>query len=486
MKRHHNEDAALTPVTSKRYKQSADMETRSGNSEPISHPFTDVPPPAPTYDFRELIAADHHLRTHYAITDSTIDFRDRGATLSLTRAILRHHFNLSLQLPSGNLTPTIPNRTQYLHWAFSLLPSSSSTLGGDKKHDGVTLVDIGTGPSCIYSMLAVRLFPGCKVIATDTDKTAINSALANIHLNQLTADITVIEAHKQANIIPMGHQPSLTVCNPPFHDDDEGSNTNDGDHRDGNTKHSDDRVDEIVAAGTAEQMHTPGGELAFITRIAHESVLHPSVHWFTSLIGCKATVPKAVLMLRSSPVNATAVRTVRLCPGSRTVRWAIAWTFGSSQTSVGVLDEDPSSSSTSSWRGHVKVTPGRIFANQLTALDMADVCVVAMVQRGWYEQAQTADGATTTTETTTTGSTSNEVGQPAALGERSRTVVVSLVGSTSKARIALHVTGPSAIGTFSVTVKTEVRARMTVDQFRETCDQLTKDVPRQLDELSSS
>lgn len=478
MKRRHNKDAALTPATSKRYKQSTDVATRRGNSQPISNPFTDVPPPAPTYDFRELIAADHHLRTHYAITDSTIDFRDRGATLSLTRAILRHHFNLSLQLPPGNLTPTIPNRAQYLHWAFSFLPSGSSTVGQDKKHDGVTLVDIGTGPSCIYPMLAVRLFPGCKAIATDTDKTAINSALANIRLNQLTADITVIQAHKQGNIIPTGHQPSLTVCNPPFHDDDEGSNA----------KHSDGEgdADEIVAAGTAEQLHTPGGELAFITRIAHESVLHPSVHWFTSLIGCKATVPKVVSMLRSSPVNATAVRTVRLCPGSRTVRWAVAWTFGSSQTSVGVLDEDPSSSSTSSWRGHVKVTPGRIFANQLTALDMADVCVVAMVQWGWYEQAQTADGATTTIETTTTGSTSNEVDQAAALDERSRTVVVGLVGSTSKARLTLHVAGPSAIGTFSITVKTEVRARMTIDQFRETCNQLTKDVPRQLDELSSS
>lgn len=475
MKRHHDKDAKLTPVTSKRYKQSAGVVTRSGNLQPGSHPFTDVPPPAPTYDFRELIAADHHLRTHYAVTDSTIDFRDRDATLSLTRAILRHHFNLSLQLPPGNLIPTIPNRAQYLHWAFSLLPSLSSTAGQDKKHDGVTLVDIGTGPSCIYPMLAVRLFPGCKAIATDTDKAAINSAVANIRFNQLTADITVIQAHKQGNIIPTGHQPSLTVCNPPFHDDDENSNT----------KYDDGDGDEIVAPGTTEQMQTPGGELAFITRIAHESVLHPTVHWFTSLIGCKATVPKVASMLRSSPVNATAVRTVRLCPGSRTVRWAVAWTFGSSQTSTGVLDEDPSSSSTSSWRGRVKVTPGRIFANQLTALDMADVCVVAMVQRGWYEQVEAADGEQTTIETKT-GSTSYEVDEAAALSERSRTVVVSLVGPTSKARLALHVTGPSVIGTFSITVKTEVRARMTVDQFRETCNQLAKDVPRQLDEISSS
>ena len=97
---------------------------------------------------------------------------------TLTRCLLRHHFNLQLpSLPQGRLCPPIPNRANYVRWMRELILSSSNDLEefstssfecpskDSKKYDNnlthdtqrSTLqfqgIDVGTGVSAIYPLL---------------------------------------------------------------------------------------------------------------------------------------------------------------------------------------------------------------------------------------------------------------------------------------------------------------------------------------------
>jgi 23S rRNA (adenine1618-N6)-methyltransferase len=157
---------------------------------------------------------------------------------------------------------------------------------------------------------------------------------------------------------------AFCVCNPPFFES--------GDEAGRNPR--------TACGGTAHEMVCPGGEAAFVASIVADSVAvaaavleeeaegreggggggsgrrqapFPSVHWFSTMVGKKATLKAARAALHElmrpalpdEPVRArvTAVRTTALAPGggggggggggkasgaaSPTTRWCIAWTF---------------------------------------------------------------------------------------------------------------------------------------------------------------
>lgn len=59
-------------------------------------------------------------------------------------------------IPDGQLCPTVPNRSNYIHWVEDLLssdiiPNTISTAGK------VRGFDIGTGANCIYPLLGASL-----------------------------------------------------------------------------------------------------------------------------------------------------------------------------------------------------------------------------------------------------------------------------------------------------------------------------------------
>ena len=59
-------------------------------------------------------------------------------------------------IPDGQLCPTVPNRSNYIHWIEDLLSSdivAKSRGNGDK----VRGFDIGTGANCIYPLLGASL-----------------------------------------------------------------------------------------------------------------------------------------------------------------------------------------------------------------------------------------------------------------------------------------------------------------------------------------
>lgn len=316
---------------------------------------------APRFDFGPLIEADEDLEKHVKLLDGnrTIDFTSRVATLLLSKAIMKHHFNLQLYLPQGHLVPTIPNRIQYLKWAAGLLP--------DELHsESITVLDIGTGPSCIYPLLGTKLFPSWKFVATDVDEEAIRSARQNCAENNIDS-VLIIKTksnEKFFNSHVQDAKPALTVCNPPFHSK---------------------RSENLAPAGTDSQLITNGGEYAFVCKLARESVCQPSVLWFTSLVGCKEDLPKIVSFLRSPSVNAVRVRSAQLCPGGRTIRWAVAWSFGQIQSIVKLHESEQSK-----WRRQILIIPGREYSNQLSIADIQGVLASLFIDKGWSDESHNA------------------------------------------------------------------------------------------------
>lgn len=311
-------------------------------------------PKAPHYDFVDLCKLDSDFAAYATQRHNgtvSVDFGSRDATRALTCAILRQHYQIELRLPPAHLVPTIPNRVQYLTWAASLL----------EQPENVCALDIGTGPSCIYPLLGSRLFPKWKFIATDTDAVAVNYAKQNVHENGLVSRIDVVATRAGDPMLDKTYwqtTPQLVVCNPPFHETMP------------QTEHP---------AGTAAQLATAGGEYAFLCELARDSVQYAHIACLTSLVGRKADLPKIVSFLKSDEVRATRVCTAEISQGGRTVRWAVAWSFGAART---VAEVQPDQSD-SRWRASCSILASRRYANRLTLSDLRDVCLAAFSSEGW-------------------------------------------------------------------------------------------------------
>jgi 23S rRNA A1618 N6-methylase RlmF len=319
---------------------------------------------APRYDFAALADILPELRAFlkYSVNENgsrraVVDFSRPGATLALNKAILAHHLNLTLVLPEGHLIPTVPARQQYLLWALSLI-SSKPRL---QRTESPVMLDVGTGPSAIYCLLAARMLPAeWSFVGTEIDKDAISIARRNICENNLSDRIMLMPRDGSDPLVPdetsFAKPLSLTVCNPPFYD--EGSFPAD-----------------LPRAGTRSQMETKGGELEFLQRMARDSRSRPGI-WFTSLIGIKSDVSELIQVLRAPGIQAPHVTSVRLAAGSRTVRWAVGWCFGASRCCVAVQN----SASESKWR--------KIFIVELSArhVSWCDVkCVEHIVLTAFAE-----------------------------------------------------------------------------------------------------
>jgi len=96
-----------------------------------------------------------------------------------------------------------------------------------------------------------------------------------------------------------------------------------------------------ACTGAENEMVTPGGEVAFISRMIDDSlVLQDRVQWYSSLIGKFSSLPVLVQKLRDKGVDNYAV--TEFVQGSKTRRWGIAWSFDNFRPSVTVARGVPS------------------------------------------------------------------------------------------------------------------------------------------------
>lgn len=116
------------------------------------------------------------------------------------------------------------------------------------------------------------------------------------------------------------------MCNPPFY-------TSSSDLLSSASAKS--RPPNSACTGSASEMVTPGGEIAFVSQILAESMrLRERVQWYTSMLGKLSSVPVLVDKLRQAGCTNWAV--AELVQGTKTRRWVLGWSWGDLRPSVAV------------------------------------------------------------------------------------------------------------------------------------------------------
>ena len=260
----------------------------------------------------------------------------------------------------------IPNRHNYILWLKSLLDSTSA-----ETRRPTTGLDIGTGASCIYPLLACSQRSAWSLLATDIDPTNHASASHNLALNPLLAQrISLLPLRQSDDSLIPEDCPALDFCmtNPPFFAS----------------------ADEMLAGaaaksrpplsactGAAVEMVTPGGEVSFISRLIDESLtLQHKITWYTTMLGKHSSLEALIRKLKDAKVGNYAV--AELVQGRATRRWVLGWSFGAARPAQSVARGVKASS-----------LKGMATKDLLPAVTEADVVAVPE----WDEQGRPGVGA---------------------------------------------------------------------------------------------
>ncbi|KAI1418756.1 hypothetical protein F5Y12DRAFT_529187 [Xylaria sp. FL1777] len=258
-----------------------------------------------------------------------LDFTDPAAVMQLTKTLLEEDFGLEINLPSDRLCPPVPNRHNYILWLKDLLDSTSPSYSQQYEPGRrVTGLDIGTGASLIYPLLGCVQRPGWRFIATDIDEVSLNSARTNARMNNLESRIHIVDRTASDPLI-LGldfETIDFVMVNPPFY----ASNTEllELAAQKSQPPHS-------ACTGAPVEMVCDGGEVRFVERIISESlILRDRVQWYTAMLGKQSSIEVLIDALQKHRINNFAVTT--FVQGSKTRRWALAWSFLTRRPSLDV------------------------------------------------------------------------------------------------------------------------------------------------------
>lgn len=255
--------------------------------------------------------------------ERTIDFADPLAVKMLNRAILKTYYSVDhWGIPEGYLCPPVPGRADYIHYAADLLGSSNA--GAIPRGDSVRVLDVGVGANCIYPIIG-RAEYGWRFVGSDTDSAALACAQKIIDANAPLSPAVKLRAQKAPAILLGLLKPEerfdLTLCNPPFNNSIEEAQAA--------AKRKWENLDRPDTGknfgGQAAELCTPGGEVAFASRLISESAaIGTQVYWFSTLISKSANLENVMKALgRVQPAD---TRTIEMSQGQKKSR-LVAWTF---------------------------------------------------------------------------------------------------------------------------------------------------------------
>ena len=283
-------------------------------------------PHAGPYDFDQLASAFPKLNSHLIEkpdgSGRWIRFSDPTAVRLLNRAILENDYGISdWELPEPYLCPTIPGRIDYLFHLRSLI---------GKNVPEVTLLDIGTGASGIYALLAASHFKW-RVIACDASPPSLQCLRTTLLRNPQIASRIAIRVQADPARILQGvlhndDQITATVCNPPFYDSPESAaRAHHHKHRTHLRRNLPSHPRFRSTGGWIHELCYPEGEVGFVQQLLHESAVHASrVHWFTTLLSRASSVTQLKPMLEK--LNPAEVRILPMQHGNKQSR-ILAWRF---------------------------------------------------------------------------------------------------------------------------------------------------------------
>ena len=288
------------------------------------------------YDFPNLIKAFPPL-AEFIIQNKhnqqeTIDFSNADAVKALNIALLKSYYQIKQwDFPKGYLCPPIPGRVDYIHYLSDLLRDTVPNFKGK-----VSVLDIGTGATCIYPILGASEY-GWHFVASDIDPLSIKAAKVNVNANKNIANY--INCRLQENsenifqgIINEGEYYHLTMCNPPFHkslSDASAGTTRKWQNLNKTSQKSEinktDNIKKLNFGGQKAELWCKGGEVAFIRNMIKESRYYEKqVLWFTCLVSKKDHLSQIKLSLKKAKVKN--IKIVKMAQGQKISRF-IAWSF---------------------------------------------------------------------------------------------------------------------------------------------------------------
>ncbi|KAF7947927.1 hypothetical protein EAE96_008997 [Botrytis aclada] len=264
-------------------------------------------------------------------SNGQLDFSDPKSVQQLTKSLLKRDFDLNLTLPDDRLCPPVPNRLNYILWLQELIDTSSDVYNDSYNSDRqVHGLDIGTGASCIYPLLGCAQRASWRFTGTDIDDRSIAFARTNVQSNGLQNRIQLIQTKSTGPLIPLDeigcYSLDFTLCNPPFYNSAEDLVSS------ASLKQ---RPPFTACTGSETEMVCEGGEVSFVSRIIVESLqLRNGVQWYTSMLGKFSSLSKVIEQLKNHKIDNYAV--TEFIQGSRTRRWAVAWSFNDRRPSMTV------------------------------------------------------------------------------------------------------------------------------------------------------
>ena len=283
------------------------------------------------YDFAALIAVEPRLKAFVIVNPygkESIDFADPAAVRVFNAALLKQLYGIqNWRIPAGYLCPPVPGRADYIHGLADLLAADA---GGEiPRGAGFTVLDLGTGASCIYPLLG-HLDYGWRFIASDIDPQALSCAAEILSENALEHAIELrLQRDKSAffkGVLRADERVICTLSNPPFHSNAaEAASGSARKWRNLGKQDPQRKLPKLNFGGKSNELWCKGGELTFVRNMIRESKDYAGqVLWFTSLVSKSAHI--RLLQRTLKQVGAVEVQVCHMAQGQKQSRF-LAWTF---------------------------------------------------------------------------------------------------------------------------------------------------------------
>ncbi|TCI01175.1 23S rRNA (adenine(1618)-N(6))-methyltransferase RlmF [Corallincola luteus] len=294
------------------------------------------------YDFPLLVKSYPPLEPHVkpnAHGNLSIQFADPKAVKALNAALLKTYYHTTdWDIPDGALCPPIPGRVDYIHYVAELLGIDEPSKGQTKDGPTISMLDIGTGASGIYPVLACQTYHW-HCVGSDINSQSLDNVAIIINNNPALKERFSVRLQTDKNqffkgIIQPGEIFDISVCNPPFHASPEEARKGSQQKLNNLARHRgvDDAAGKVNIAspalnfgGQEAELWCKGGERMFLKKLIKESRDYSSqCRWFSSLVSKIDNVKPAKQWLRK--LGASDIREIEMAQGNKITR-VLAWTY---------------------------------------------------------------------------------------------------------------------------------------------------------------
>ena len=272
------------------------------------------------YNFKELLKSNPALKAFVfenQYGNVTVDFSDPKAVKEINRSLLMAYYKVKLwEFPDSNLCPPIPGRVDYIHHLNDLLKESGIS-------ENISVLDIGTGATCIYPLLGNAVY-GWNFVGVDIDLDSLDAAQDIIDDNELDPQILLRqqfdEQHILTDVIEKEDAFTIAMCNPPFYKsaaEAQGANRRKTRNLGTNAVRN--------FAGNNNELWYVGGEKAFLHNYLYQSSLYKEqCIWFTSLVSKKENIES--LEKSAKKLGVAVFKVIPMQQGNKVTR-ILAWRY---------------------------------------------------------------------------------------------------------------------------------------------------------------